>query len=332
MDELGNRPLLATARDQRMVVERPEIDAVVDLARRGLNVLVVGPRGAGATTTLHAAAFRLRAQGHRAEPVDAGAAADLPELVRAIDRAVAGGDGDDRRAGRAGASETTRVLATIRSWAEAADTRFHVMLDGVRPELAHPLFGRLRDELWQTPVRFVVAASAADAAGFLQPPADVFFEAVVRLGPLGEDARADMLRRRLDPADAERVADALRGAGLDTPREVLAAARDALIGGTAPGGAGAAARERARRAAALGPAAERLLAELDASGPASASDPRLLARLGWSRQRAAQVARALEEGGLVTSGTARGDDHRVRRVFVPVPASALAPGEGVPAP
>ncbi len=325
MSELGNRPLLATARDQRLAIDRPEVGTVTDSARRGLNVLVVGDRGAGRTTLLHAVAFRLREEGRRAVVVDAGPAAGVADVVAAIDRALTGDDhGDDDR-GRG--TQTTRVLGVLRRWRELDDDAC-VLLDELRPELAHGLFGRLRDELWQTRARFVVTAATHEAAVVVTPPADVFFESTVRLAPLSVDAQQALLRRRLDPDEAERVRSALRGADLATPRALLAAARDALAGHTGEGGAEAAARERARRVAGLGPAAERLLAELDAHGAASASDPRLLGRLGWSRQRAAQVAQALESAGLVTSGSARGHDGRVRRVFAPVPASELA---GAPA-
>jgi energy-coupling factor transporter ATP-binding protein EcfA2 len=334
MTELGNRPLLATARDQRLAVERPEVDAVVDLVRRGLNVLLVGDRGSGKTSALHAVAFLLREEGRRTALVDAGPAAGVPEAVAAIAAAVAG-EADEgalvREARRGNRSETSVALDTIRSL-RGLDEEVCVLVDELRPGVAHPLFGRLRDELWQTPLRFVASATPGDAAAILQPPADVFFEATVRLEPLGPAAQEELLRRRLDAVEAGRVLPALRGADLGNPRALLAAAREALAGRTAEGGLAAAVRARARRVAALGPAAERMLAELDRLGAASASDARLLEPLGWSRQRAAQVGRALEEAGLVSSGAARGDDGRVRRVFAPVPASALvADDEEAPA-
>jgi energy-coupling factor transporter ATP-binding protein EcfA2 len=335
MTELSNRPLIATARDQQLSVVRGELPRLIELARRGLNVLLVGDRGSGKTSALHSLAFALREQGRRAELVDAASASGVLELVQLIDRAVsAPATAPDQpissaqllealgRSPAAGRSETSLVLETLRSW-RGLEHEVCVLLDEVRPGLAHPLFGRLRDELWQTPLRFVVAAPARDLASFLAPPADAFFEATVRLEPLSAEEQESLLRRRLDEPDAARVLRALQGADLGNPRELLGTAREALISGTGEGDVEAARRERTRRVAALGPAAERLLGELDALGSASASDPRLLERLGWSRQRAAQVARALEAADLVASETTRGEDGRVRRVFMPVPPLRL---------
>lgn len=329
MQELGNRPLIATARDQKLSVTRGELPRLIGLARRGLNVLLIGERGSGKTSALHALAFALREEGRRAELVDAASASGVFELVQLIDRAVrVPADADQPvssaqllealgRGAAPGRSETSLVLETLRSW-RGLEHEVRVLLDEVRPALAHPFFGRLRDELWQTPLRFVVSAPARDVASFLAPPADAFFEATIRLEPLSAEQQEDLLRRRLEGPEATKVLRALRGADLGNPRELLRTAREALISGTAEGDVEAARRERARRVGALGPAAERLLGELDALGAASASDPRLLERLGWSRQRAAQVARALEAADLVSSETTRGEDGRVRRVFMPV--------------
>ena len=335
--EIGNRPLLATARDQRLSIGRAEVRTVTELARRGLNVLLIGDRGSGKTSALHAVAYDLRDGERRAELVDAAPAATLPELVRLIDAAVRPRDEAEGPTFPAQEilqalrphSDTGLVLEVLRSWQALGDD-ICVLLDEVRPGLAHPFFGRLRDELWQTPLRFVVSAPSRDVAAFLTPPADAFFEARIPLEPLSVAAQQALLERRLDGPEAERVLRALRGADLANPRDLLSMAREALVARTGEGEVEAAARERARRVAQLGPAAERLLAELEAIGSASASDPRLLERLGWSRQRAAQVARTLEAAGLITSGTARGEDGRVRRVFMPVHALRLGgdPGQG----
>jgi hypothetical protein len=335
--ELGNRPLLATARDQKLSIRRPEVDILVGLARRGLNVLLVGDRGAGKTSALHAVEYALRKTDLDAVLVDAARATEVGELARLIDRAV--DPPRDREAARspveqvlldalgvgpaAVRSEAGGALQLVRAW-RALEHGTCVLLDEVAPELAHAFFGRLRDELWQTPVRFVVAAPSQDLATFLAPPADVFFEAKVTLEPFSPPDQEALLRRRVDGPEGDRVVSALRGADLGNPRQLISMARDALVAETGEGEVEAAARERARRVAGLGPAAERLLLELEAVGPASASDPRLLERLGWSRQRAAQVARTLEAAGLVTSGTTRGEDGRARRVFSPVGALSLA--------
>jgi predicted ArsR family transcriptional regulator len=73
----------------------------------------------------------------------------------------------------------------------------------------------------------------------------------------------------------------------------------------------------------LGRAASMLYAELENSGPASASDDELLDRLGWSRQRAAQVLAELEQVGFVKGEQRPGPTGRPRKVFAIVPPSAL---------
>jgi DNA-binding MarR family transcriptional regulator len=75
--------------------------------------------------------------------------------------------------------------------------------------------------------------------------------------------------------------------------------------------------KREERLAELGRSAFMLMAELESLGPASASDKQLLQRLGWTRSRAVQVFRQLEEAGLVTSETVKGDSGRPRKVYRP---------------
>jgi DNA-binding MarR family transcriptional regulator len=63
-------------------------------------------------------------------------------------------------------------------------------------------------------------------------------------------------------------------------------------------------QEQLRRAIdELGRPAAMLAVELAQLGPVSASDQRLLTRTGWSRPRAVQVLRQLEEAGFVESGS-----------------------------
>ena len=63
-----------------------------------------------------------------------------------------------------------------------------------------------------------------------------------------------------------------------------------------------------------------LLNELMDLGPVSASDERLLERLGWTRARAAQVLKQLEEAGLVVvTDEAADGPGRPRRLTTPNP-------------
>jgi len=77
----------------------------------------------------------------------------------------------------------------------------------------------------------------------------------------------------------------------------------------------AALMERDRRIQSLGRAASMLAAELQNLGQASASDPQLLARLGWTRPRAAQVFKELSEAALLKSEELRGETGRPRKVY-----------------
>jgi DNA-binding MarR family transcriptional regulator len=56
------------------------------------------------------------------------------------------------------------------------------------------------------------------------------------------------------------------------------------------------------------------VAYLETNGPASASDERMLSELGWSRSRATQVLRELEQAGLVKPSSERNDSGR-RKVY-----------------
>jgi hypothetical protein len=103
-----------------------------------------------------------------------------------------------------------------------------------------------------------------------------------------------------------------------SPRRAIDLARHLLL---APAGAGAGVTVRDRllqreeAVARLGTPARMLLAELEASGGASASDERLLSRLGWTRARAAQVLGQLEREGLVEATDQQRASGRPRRVY-----------------
>jgi hypothetical protein len=67
-------------------------------------------------------------------------------------------------------------------------------------------------------------------------------------------------------------------------------------------------------AARLGRPATMLVAELLSLGPVSASDPVLLAKLGWTRPRLLQVLQQLEEARVAQSERAKVDG-KSRRLF-----------------
>ena len=85
-----------------------------------------------------------------------------------------------------------------------------------------------------------------------------------------------------------------------TPRNILAAARDVLVeAADDPTQWVTNLHALQRRATELGRPAAMLFAELMDLGPVSPSDKQLLERLGWTRARAAQVFKQLEQAGLV---------------------------------
>jgi predicted transcriptional regulator len=169
--------------------------------------------------------------------------------------------------------------------------------------------------------------STTQVSGLLRPPADVFFETTVQLGPLTEEEARELLRRRLDEPDSRASKELISIAAdiaVATPRRLLEVARElgaepAVGGSRLNTGRGLKAREAA--VARLTRPARMLAHELEAIGWASASDERLLSRMGWTRPRVIQVIAELQSGGLVQmreENTGRG---RPRKLYRLTPAS-----------
>jgi hypothetical protein len=209
------------------------------------------------------------------------------------------------------------VLEVIRSMrlSEPApeDKRMVLLLDGLPGTLAHTVFGRLRDELWQLPFSWIVAGDAQQRGTYLTPPADAFFDDVIELGPLTDvEQQALIAARGGNDRRIQSLANMLRDGN---PRALLAVTRQALEGDLSPHQLIEARAQRETLVSRLGRAASMLVHELEGSGPASASDAELLRRMGWTRQRAAQVFAQLHEAGIVSASDQRGRDGRVRKVF-----------------
>ena len=355
---LSSRPLLDTRADRARFVGRTSQLAALDRARTaGLNTLLLGDRGAGKTSLLRQVALRLREERcHRVELVDAGPTDGAEALLTLlVERLLpAGGSPPGPPAGSLpgsaggagpGLSEGGRLLGLLdRLRRELPDVLDHppadaagspawepgrpavVLLDNAVPAAAHVLMGRLRDETWSLPVVWVVAADRSAAAGFLEPPADTFFEARVVLDELSAEDALALLRARLTgAASGDGVPDQLlgrivEGVPVRTPRALVSALRDVVHAAGDAGDAGAATsptlaavdrvtgqqREQAGRLAHLGRSAAMLVAELQSrGGSASASDDGLLDALGWTRSRASQVFRQLEAADLVTASERR---------------------------
>ncbi len=329
--QLSQRPLTSSSADVELSI--PHFDdlarGITDTVRRGRNVLVLGPRGAGRTSLLSLIEHRLLVDDRAAfRRVDAGPWSDTRELIWSILAAL----GRDPRGpttrvadpvGRflnplapreievpapVNERDAGRIVEAAREVAGSEPLVF--LLDNVDPDVAHDLFGRFRDTLWAAPVTWVATGDAA-RQGYLEPPADVFWERVEWLQPLSPSEVAALLRRRIDvaspddpdiPAVTELMEVAATQTGEWTPRDVIRAAADAADGGSSR--AAFSNVERLGRAdAAGGRSAAMLLAELDQLGrPAHAGDPELMARTGLSRPRLTQLLRVLLDAGLVKTG------------------------------
>lgn len=333
MLQLSQRPLTGTDVDAELFVgRRRELDLLTRAAQLEFNALLLGERGAGTTSLLHQFMRWLRHENVDARFVDASTAGSLDDLLRLV-------------VGELGARAPSDhpSLAELAGSAERLDGEgLVVVVDSVAtPALVHELFGQRRDELWDLPFRWVVSGHQADRARYLEPPADAFFDTVVELDELSrEDAAALLLRRAGAPGtEDDPDATALRSwarpiaqqVAPRLPRSLLATARSALLAGEDPTVGYHHLAELQQRASVLGRSAAMLFTELMDLGPTSASDDRLLDRLGWTRGRAVQVIKQLEAEGLVVSTTEAGGPSgpgRPRKLYEVNRHSPIVEGEG----
>lgn len=317
---LSGRPLLDTTPDSRLFVDRDvELDCATRAVEAGLNTVVFGARGMGKTSFLRHLLWLLRKQSTGtsvtgpAVYLNASSVQEPTELLAVM--------GDRLKGQLVERTDQTfhpawpqpgrllRELDRIREDLERQDkgrpgrARRAVLLDNAVVPIARTLFGQLRDELWALPVTWVVAADQEHRAVILQVPVDAFFEQHVDLGPLGPQEASQLLRRRVSAAVMPNdVVKRVVGMAGGNPRKLVAVAREVVEHGPAV----IEAQERLDRQfdtvlASLGRSASMLVAEVRArGGSVSASDPALLASLGWTRARASQVFQQLAQAGLVT--------------------------------
>jgi hypothetical protein len=309
--------LLDTRADAALFVDRAAELARLDrAAAEGLNVLVSGPRGIGKTSLLRRQAYGRRLDGQEVAVLDAGALTDPATFLAAALRAL----GADSAPGQASSAD---LVATLSALVPAQGSPRFLGVDGLAPTVAQAVFGQLRDELWQAPLTWLVSCADVDEPAFLRPPADAFFDTTVRLAGLSDDDLHDLLRRRatVEELSDEAVSEVVSLAA-GVPRRAIDLARHLLLApGTAAGSRSSveAVRDRLldreQTVERLATPARMLLAELESVGGASASDERLLTRLGWTRARAAQVFGELERQGLVEATDEPRPSGRPRRVF-----------------
>lgn len=334
-DLLSNRPLSESVRDRHLLVGREEaVRQVVRSPRYGVNTIVFGTRGIGKTSFLHTCQWELQKQGRRTILVNgtypenaldlldqmayqlqfpredylAGAADLLNALTRR--REVVGGP--------------DKMVAAIRNLRSQLEKRGEpeggrevVIVDEPRPDAAHGLFGRARDELWTLPLVWLVSADKARRADYLKPPADTFFEKVVELAPLDDAQAHRVLETRAPAALTPDIAQRIVGQAQGNPRRLISLAIETVMADT-DDVSGTLDRADATFGilADLGPSAKRMWDALAVlNNQAAANDPALLSQLGWSRVRASQVLNQLEKAGLVDSTTEKTGQGRPRKVY-----------------
>ena len=307
---LSQRPLTASDADHRLFADRSsELQRVNRALDLGLSAYVHGSPGSGRTSLLR--------QVERGRPearyVRLGGLETLKDRLDQIERAVIGSNVLTRRRTppymdvfESMSTTETRVAADpLRHLRKASGSGPHhvVLVDDLDRKDCHELFGRLRDELWELPVQWVVAGSASS----LSPPADTFFDAVVELLPLARESLWELVRRRAESGTAEEgkllmsVADSIIDTVAPcTPRRVLALLRDLYLSEDVAEATSRLANLQSARAN-LKPTANRLIDALIHYGPTYAGDARLLEDVGVTRSRVVQLLAELEADGLVTA-------------------------------
>ncbi|MDQ4124033.1 MAG: AAA family ATPase [Actinomycetota bacterium] len=317
---LDNRPLLDNGIDRKLFVNRPEAEKLAAAAERHWNVLVLGERGSGKTTLLWWVRHRLKKFKIASVFVDAAVAEDAAELIGILRSRLRQEKGlpdvvkisiDPFRA-----REPNQLLDLIHQLGVAApeDRRTVVIVDGMNDQaMAQTLFGRLRDELWRLPLSWLVAADIDASGAFLQPPANSFFDMTVELAPMSSQAQREMLRKRMGSESRTHTDLTLLSDG--NPRRLLEAVREGVSSGRNAAEIYRARAEASQRAATLGRSHAALFLELEHLGPVSASDPKLLKRLGWTRERVVQLLKDLEREGLVKAVVNKGSEGRQRKLY-----------------
>ncbi len=317
--ELSGRPLRGTRRDRALFVDREQTIGVAEQAlRNGGNVLLVGQRGSGKSSILRIVAHDLEEEGHRRVLLDGRTAAStLDFLVLLRDQLGAWTRVPLREAAANVASVASRVLEAPQVVLRPNPTETQNLLSELR-EIARnlPTEGETIVIVWELPLVWLVAVDERDVGLYREPPADAFWQRVVTIPDLDPDAAAELLRRRLEddqlPAD---VLQQLVAAAEGNPRRLIALAYDIVVEGAEPAALMLRDQDVRDRIKDLGEPAKRLLAEVEANGAASPSDEGLLRKLGWTRGRASQVFRELEEQGLVRALERPGSGGRPRRLY-----------------
>ncbi len=315
-----DRPLLTHGIDRGLYLSRPALETA--LARPALaerNALLLGVPGAGKSTLLRWLAGHLEGQGRRVAHVNAALAGDAVSFLELVDGELGPSEHPPSPLTVAHPS-APGLLERARRLRRASATT--VLVDNLLDShVAFDVFGRLRDELWDTGHNWVVATRARDAGPLRTPPADAFWASAVEIPPLDQEEVTKLLALGLEPAELDALDGDRPVAGI-FPRALIRDAETRLEDSPGSGVRAPSPHEYERRASELGRSEAMAMTELSGLGrPVSAHDPELLDRLGWTRPYAQRILSRLAAHDLVRSfpersGTRTG---RPRNLYEPNP-------------
>jgi hypothetical protein len=316
--QLRQTPLLDLDRDKALFVLPEGFGRASWSVKQGLNVLILGDRGQGKTSTLRQLELDLRQE----QPNRVGVFFDLAGIESAAEalRLLVSGAAETLEQPLVWAPPLPRpaepedersIRGSISQLSAIEPCTFFI--DNINAEdVSFPLFGVLRDRLWETPHQWVVAAQNTDRRWLLRAPADAFWEEVVELD-YSADIAEELLERRLQSRPAW-IGPMVAKVGTN-PRRLLRAALAAIRDGDQSANVLQTWEDWQTRIADLDRRSSMLMAELSSRAPVSASDPDLLQSLGWARTSLLKTLENLEGEGLVESWTESAGAGRPRRLF-----------------
>lgn len=338
MLQISQRPLCGSELDQKLFVGRSaELTRLEQAMDLGFNVLLLGERGIGVTSLIHQCSALIHDETpppFRCHIVDGGRAHEIEELVTAIREVLRSGKSLSEQSIDQGLYSTRLYQGTysdpfteLRELAYATyDQNLGydptIIVDNMNdPTLAHSLFGRQRDELWETPFKWIVCGRLSRRVEYLEPPADAFFDTEFILEPLDDSIARSLLEARINstkPNDAENAEkirsqiDEIVRRSDGNPRRLLNEARSVILQGKAD-------TEKNKHtfdyANTLTAAEKLVLQYLQSHGPASASDVEMQSYIDVTRERLTQVLRQLENYGVVFSFLDKSGAGRPRKYY-----------------
>ena len=299
MPQLSSRPL--TASDDALYVRRAADLAVRAALKEGDNVLLGAVRGAGATSLLN----HLEAEVSDAVLMNAERAASASDVIASLVSQLR------LRQNPADAAGPSPQAGSSSGAADSAPPRRDPRARGPTPDSAAGWTDRseglirslrtLAGRPYSLPLNWVVLAHYERLAEYVTPPADVFFDAIVRLDEFDASGALEVLQRRDVLPLPDDVAQSIVRHFDGTPRHLIRLARGAL--GSDAGEVAHRAEQLAETTSSLSRGARQLLADMQGRGPIPATDPSLLRRLGVTDRQMRRKLVELEAAGLPNSGT-----------------------------